>query len=172
MKNTEHLEEAWKAEGALWSPGKARQVPVLPDYILRARSGSTLPTQDPRQDWCCSECPHDERTLTKIVHFFVPAKSGHCVKLCLLWRRANARNVSQHTLYGVQHIYRRPYVDTLYTVLNSLSQLLEHERKWKWTNECEAFTKEELITSHLTLSHTAELGRKQEPQPNKNHSYI
>ena len=27
----------------------------------------------------------------------------------LLWRRANARNVSQHTLYGVQ-----PYVDTFY----------------------------------------------------------
>ena len=28
-----------------------------------------------------------------------------CLTLSLLWRRANARNVSQHTLYGIQHIH-------------------------------------------------------------------
>ena len=27
------------------------------------------------------------------------------IQCSLLWRRANARNVSQHTLYGVQHIH-------------------------------------------------------------------
>ena len=35
----------------------------------------------------------------------------------LLWRRANARNVSQHTLYGVEHIHHQPYVDTFYAAL-------------------------------------------------------
>ena len=36
--------------------------------------------------------------------------------LLALTGRANAQNVSQNTLYGVQHIHSQPFVDTLYVL--------------------------------------------------------
>ena len=51
--------------------------------------------------------------------------------------------------------YYHKFLPNLATVLSPLNKLLQHERKWKWTKECEeAFTKlKELITSDMVLTH-------------------
>ena len=64
-------------------------------------------------------------------------------------------NVSQvRSLVGLINYYHN-FLPNLSTLLQPLNQLLEKERRWKWTSECEqAFLKaKELIASEEVLAH-------------------
>ncbi len=103
-----------------------------------------------------SKC-HIGKSMVKYLGHKIDAEGIHATdeKIKAISKAPSPKNLTElRSFLGLLNYYGR-FIRNLSTLLHPLNQLMKHDCKWKWTEECEtAFTKaKEQITSSKVLVH-------------------